>query len=127
VNVLHKIHDALVPGGLVIDTQPLSSTPPVEAASGELGTLDMREWARTIAAVDGRITATIDARLFALETQRELVVTDSFGSGSEFAAIVSEWEGTRIEPALAVRLAAERGEVRVHQDVRLRVLRTQHQ
>jgi ArsR family transcriptional regulator len=61
--------------------------------------------------------------LFALQAQRELVVTDSFSSGAELVAVVSEWQGTRIEPALAKRVAAEPGEVRVDQDVRLRVLR----
>jgi hypothetical protein len=127
VNALRKIHDALVPGGLVIDTQPLSPTPPVETASGELGTLDMRDWARTIDAVDRRIATTIRAGLFAIQAQRQLVVTDSFGNGPEFIAVVSEWEGTRIDPAVAERIASEPGEVRVHQHVRLRVLRAQHQ
>jgi hypothetical protein len=90
VNTLHKIHEALVPGGLVIDTQPVSPHPPVAAATGELGRLDLREWARTIDAVDGRVAATIRAGLFELQAQREFVVTDSFSNGAEFVAVVSE-------------------------------------
>jgi hypothetical protein len=57
VNALRTLHAALVPGGLVVDTQPVSTHPPVEADSGELGTLDMREWGRTSQEIDGRFAS----------------------------------------------------------------------
>jgi hypothetical protein len=123
VNVLHKLHAALVPGGLIIDSQPVSAHPAVTAASRELGTLDLRAWAQTIAEIDVQIATTIHTGLFTVQAQQELVVTDSFTSGAELVAVVSSWAGTEIAPALAEQIAAEPGEASVHQDIRLRILR----
>jgi hypothetical protein len=123
VNALRTIHAALVPGGLVVDTQPLSAQPPVAADTGELGTLDMRDWARTIEEIDGRIEATIRQGLLALLEERSFVVTDSFADGAEMLATVRAWQGTSIPPVLEARVASQTGPVDVHQDIRLRLLR----
>jgi hypothetical protein len=123
VNALTRIHAALVPGGIVVDTQPVSAAPPVDAHDGRLGTLDMRDWGRTIEAIDGSIRQTVADGLFAHEGERSCVVVDAFDSGDEFVEIVSGWQGTRIPPALAERARAASPPVRVHQDVRLRLLR----
>jgi hypothetical protein len=123
VNALRKIHRALVPGGLVIDTQPVSRHPPVESGSGMLGTLDMSEWSRTIAAIDGLVQQTIDRGLFDLERETRYVVTDEYDGGAEFVAVTRDWAGTNVSDALAARVSRERRRVRLHQDVRLRLLR----
>jgi hypothetical protein len=123
VNALHRIHDALVPGGLVIDTQPVSVRPPIDTASGEIGRLDMSEWADVIATVDGLVEQTIRDGLFALEDERRVVVTDDYDDGAEFVEDARTWVGTRVDDQLADRLAAESHPVRIHQDIRLRVLR----
>ena len=123
MNALSQIHAALVPGGRVIDTQPVSARPPIEAEAGDLGTLDMREWARTIATIDGQLERAIGDGLFALEEECRFVVTDSYDDGAEFVAEVREWAGTHIGDAFAQRIAQERGPVQLHQEVRLRVLR----
>ena len=83
----------------------------------------MRDWGRTIEAVDGSIRQTIAGGLFAHEDERSCVVVDEFDSGNEFVEIVGGWQGTRIPPALAERARAASPPVRVHQDVRLRLLR----
>jgi hypothetical protein len=54
VHAVRRIHAALLPGGLVVDSQPVSPDSRVEAADGGRGCLDMREWRATIEAVDGR-------------------------------------------------------------------------
>jgi hypothetical protein len=123
VNALRSLHAALVPGGFVVDTQPVSTHPRVEADSGELGTLDMREWGRTIELIDGRFKATIRDGLFALQAQGSVIVTDSFDDGPEMLTTVREWQGTRIPTELEQRAARSRGAVYVHQDIRLRLLR----
>ena len=123
MNALRKIHRALVPGGLVIDTQPVSAHPPVESASGMLGTLDMSEWAQTIATIDGLVQQTIDQGLFELERESRYEVTDEFGDGAEFVAVTRDWAGTNVSDALAARVGREQGRVRLHQDIRLRLLR----
>jgi hypothetical protein len=125
VNALRRIHAALVPGGIVVDTQPISAEPPVEAHDARLGTLDMREWARTIDAVDRSILQAIADGLFALHGERSCVVVDEFDSGDEFVEIVSGWRGTSIPRAVADRARAASPPLRVHQEVRLRLLRAQ--
>jgi len=122
VNALRRLHAALVPGGLVVDTQPVSTHPPVEADSRELGTLDMREWGRTIELVDGRFDAALEEGLFAVQDERSFVVADSFDDGAEMLATVGAWMGTRIPRALEKRIARQPGSVHVHQDIRLRLL-----
>jgi hypothetical protein len=76
VNALRRIHVALVPDGLVVDTQPVSARPTVEAGGRQLGTLDMREWRVTIDAVDALVAETIGAGLFAMEVERCFTVAE---------------------------------------------------
>jgi len=123
VNALRRIHAALLPGGLVVDSQPISPEPPVEAADGNLGRLDMREWRATIDAVDEQIAEAIDQGLFAVVSKHAITVPDQFDSGAEFIEVVSAWRGTRIPRAVAARAEAAGPPVRVPQEVRLRVLR----
>jgi hypothetical protein len=123
VNALSRIHAAVVTGGLVIDTQPVSTQPAVETNAGVIGTLDMRDWGRLIDAVGGRVTETIDAGLWADEGERRYVVTDTFANGRELVDTVTNWQGTRIPGGLTRQVRSAVGPAYVHQDVRLRVLR----
>lgn len=123
MNALRRIHAALVPGGLLIDTQPVSAQPPIQAGTRHLGTLDMREWTRTIATVDAELRRAVDDGLFAIDAERRFVVTDGHESGAGLVAEVRTWAGTHIDDALAGRVAREHGPVQLHQEVRLRVLR----
>ena len=123
MNALTRIHAALVCGGRLVDTQPVSARPPIETEVGALGTLDMREWAQTIETIDRRVEQAIGDGLFAVDEECRFVVSDSYEDGAEFVAEVREWAGTRIEQPLAERLATELRPVRLHQEVRLRVLR----
>ncbi|TML25132.1 MAG: hypothetical protein E6G32_01530, partial [Actinobacteria bacterium] len=75
MNALRRIHAALVPGGLVVDTQPVSARPPVCRDGRRLGTLDMREWIGTVDAVDALVAQTIDEGLYEIERELQLVVT----------------------------------------------------
>jgi hypothetical protein len=122
VDALRRIHAALVPGGLLVDTQPVSPQPPVEANGVRLGELDMREWGETIAAID-RLFDEVTGSLYAVETEQCFVVSDTFDSGSEFVETVSGWRGTRVPAALAKRAEATAASLAVDQDVRLRLLR----
>jgi hypothetical protein len=123
VHALSQLHAALVPGGIVVDTQPLSPRSRVEDARGRLGRLDMRDWRETIDAVDARVAQAIDAGLFAIDGERVVEVPDEFDSGPEFVEVVGGWQGTRIPESIAERAGAVLPPIRVIQDVRLRVLR----
>ena len=123
MNALHRIHAALGPGGLVVDTQPVSAQPPVDAEGSDLGELDMREWRALIDEIDQLTATVIDGGLFAVEHERDLVVPDTYDTGTEFLETVGAWRGTRIPDPLAERITAATTPVRVRQTIRLRVLR----
>lgn len=122
MNALHQIHQALIPAGIVIDTQPISARPPVESQSGRLGTLDMREWAQTIATIDTQIEETLRDGHFRLGETLQLVVTDEYEDGSELVEVTRGWAGTRVDEGFARRVGRVRSPVRLHQTIRLRLL-----
>ena len=121
VHALRRIHSALAPGGLLVDTQPLSLHPPVKADGRRIGALDMRQWRETVAAVDRRFDRVTDS-LYAVETEQRFVVTDTFDSGSEFVESVLGWRGTHVPAALRERAAGATPPLTVDQEVRLRLL-----
>jgi hypothetical protein len=123
VHALCNIHSALVPDGLLVDTQPISAHPRVTASGDELGALDMREWIKTIQAVDERVNETISTGLYDVTDERELVVTSIFDDGPDCLEIAGAWRGTRVPQPLADRLAVMRDQVTLKQQVRLRLLR----
>jgi len=123
VNALRRIHAALIRDGLLVDTQPVSARPPVQAGSRRLGTLDMREWRKTIEAVDELIARAVDDGLYATVDEQRFLVTDTFESGHDLVETVSGWQGTRISRTLGERVVEARPPVCVHQEVRLRLFR----
>jgi hypothetical protein len=123
VHALRNIHAALAADGILVDTQPVSASPPVALDGGELGSLDMHEWLDTIQAVDERFAESIAAGLYELEHESSFVVTDTYDNGRECLDIVSGWRGTRVSPGVSQRLAAAASPVSVQQEVRLRLLR----
>ena len=123
MHALRNIHAALVPDGLLVDTQPIGPQPRVAANGAELGTLDMREWIETIHAVDERVDETIATGLYEKTDERTLVIRSTFDDGPDCLEVIGTWRGTRVPQPLADRLAAMRDQLTVDQQVRLRVLR----
>src|SRR5262249_54154026 len=109
-------------GGRVVDTQPLSPRPDVFAAGERIGSLDMRDWARTIASVDAEIEKALADGLFALDAERRVGGTDSFDGGVECLAEVREGNGTKVPKALEARLQGAHPPVTLEQEVRIRLL-----
>ena len=66
VDALKRIHAALVPGGVLVDTQPVSLRLPVALDGEPIGELEDDEWLETVAAVDGEAQKTLAAGLFEL-------------------------------------------------------------
>jgi hypothetical protein len=123
VHALRNIHRVLVPDGVLVDTQPVGRRPRVGVNGDDVGTLDMREWVKTIRAVDESVAETIAAGLFEQTHERMLVIRDTFDNGPDCLEIIATWRGTFVPPPLADRLAAVRNQVTVDQRVRLRLLR----
>ena len=123
MHALRNIYAALDPDGILVDTQPVSASPPVAWNGGELGTLDMRDWLDTIHAVDERFAETIATGLYELEHESWFAVIDTYDNGPECLETVSGWRGTHVSSGVAQRLAATTSGVTVQQEVRLRLLR----
>jgi SAM-dependent methyltransferase len=123
VHALRNIHVALLPGGVLVDTQPISARPPITTDGLTLGTLDMREWLDTIQAVDELLADTVAAGLYELHHESRLLVTDTYDNGAECLEVVGGWRGTRVPDSVSRRLAATTSRLTLQQEVRLRLLR----
>jgi hypothetical protein len=122
VDALTRLHAALVPGGVLVDTQPVSPRLPVTLGGEPIGELEDDEWLEIVAAVDAEIDEVLGAGLFELRREERYVVVHEFGSGRECLDIVAGWAGTTVPELVAASL--ERGNARttVEQDTRLRLL-----
>lgn len=122
VDALTRIHAALVPGDVLVDTQPVGPRLPVALDGEPIGELEDDEWLETVAAVDREVEKTLTAGLFELRHEELYTVVHEFGSGRECLDVVDGWAGTSIPEEVAARL--ERGETRttVDQGTRLRLL-----
>ena len=122
VDVLTRIHAALVPGGVLVDTQPVSPRLPVSLDGEPIGELDDANWIQTVAAVDAETDKALAAGLFELRHEERYVVVHEFGSGEECLDVVGSWAGTEVPPEVASRLEHGSGSVTVEQGTRLRLL-----
>jgi hypothetical protein len=123
VDALTRIHAALVPDGVLVDTQPVSLRLPVTLGGEPIGELDDEEWLETVAAVDAEIAAALADGLFEPKHEERYSIVHAFGTGDECLEVVGSWGGTTVPSAVAARLehAAERATV--EHDVRLRLFR----
>jgi hypothetical protein len=121
VDALQRIHTALVPGAVLVDTQPIGSRLPVRVEGDLAGELEEDEWLETVAAVDSRVEEALDARLFELRLEERYAVLHGFDSGSEALAEARTWAGTVIPKGVVDRLEATRRSVEIELEVRLRL------
>jgi len=124
VDALTRIHAALVPGGLLVDTQPVSLREPVALGGEPIGELEDDEWLEMVAAVDAELEKTLGAGLFERRHEEHYRVVHEFGSGTECLDEVGSWVGTRVPPDVAARLEQGSGRATVEHDVRLRLFAT---
>jgi hypothetical protein len=122
VDVLTRIHPALVPDGVLVDTQPVSPRLPVALDGEPVGELDDDEWLQTVAAVDSETDRVLAAGLFELRHEERYAVLHEFGSGEECLEVVGSWAGTHVPTEVASRLERGSGRVTVEQGTRLRLL-----
>ena len=121
VDALTRIHAALVPGGVLVDTQPVSLRLPVTLGGEPIGDLQDEEWLEMVATVDAEIHKVVARGPFVLRHEERYPVVHEFGSGSECLDEVSAWAGTTVPADIAGRLAQCPGAATVEHDVRLRL------
>jgi hypothetical protein len=122
VDALTRLHAALVPGGVLVDTQPVSLRLPVALDGEQVGELEDDVWIEMVAAVDREIDKVLPSGLFELRHEEQYVVVHEFGSGAECLEVVADWAGTTVPEEVAARLERGDGRVTVEQETRLRLL-----
>ena len=123
VDALTRIHDALVPGGTLVDTQPVSLRLPVAVGGDPAGELEDEAWLEMVAAVDAELEKALAAGLFEPRHEERYTVVHEFGSGEEcLNVVVASWAGTSVPDDVAIRLERASTRVTVEHEVRLRLL-----
>ena len=123
MNALQRTHGSLVPGGLLLDLQPMLENAPVRNSSGGLGRIDEREFRAVADRVNTVLEETIKAGLFAHERAADFVIVHRFGSASALVAELKTWTGTTLPAPLLRRLERSAPPFDVHERARLRRLR----
>jgi hypothetical protein len=121
VDALTRIRAALAPGGVLVETTPISRRLPVDLDGEPVGELDDDEWLETVAAVDREIEKAVTSGLFELAHEEQYGVVHEFGSGDECLEVVGAWGGTTVPAAVTARLERASGRPTVEHDVRLRL------
>jgi hypothetical protein len=122
VDALTRLHAALVPGGVLVDTQPVSPRLPVALDGKPIGELEDDEWLEIVASVDAEIDKVLSVGLFELRYEERYVVVHEFGSGRECLDVVAGWAGTTVPEGVAARLERATACTTVEQETRLRLL-----
>jgi hypothetical protein len=122
VDALTRLHAALVPGGVLVDTQPVSLRLPVSLDGEPIGELEDDEWLEIVAAVDAELESALAMGLFELRREERYGIVHEFGSGRECLDIVAGWVGTTVPEDVAARLERGNARVTVDQETRLRLL-----
>jgi hypothetical protein len=123
VHALRRVHEALVPGGILLDLMPFEPWVPVESRGGVVGHVDTREFARDVVKTEARLASVVREGLFALERELRFDVLEHFDSADRLLEVVGEWGRTRIPARLRARLARAEPPFRVRERLVLRRLR----
>jgi hypothetical protein len=104
VHVLRNVHDAVRPGGSILDAHPLGIDMPVRAGPRGLGFIDASEFKLVIEAMDEAVEQVVAEGL--IEERRVVVrqVVERFDDPSEALEHFAEWENLRAPPTLKRRL-----------------------
>ena len=110
----------LVPGGALVDLQPIPPSPSLHAGGRVLGTVDQsRVWER-FARADPGVETAVREGLYTLETELELDVIERFDSKENLIATINERDDWHMTRQLAARLEAADPPIDGHDRLRLR-------
>ena len=106
MNVLRNVHQAVAPGGHLLDIHPLGIDMAVRAGPRGLGFVDARKFAQVVAAMNDGVAEVETAGLIEhLRTTRRLVV-ERFDDPAEAIEEADSWTNLRMPAAVRRRLRA---------------------
>jgi hypothetical protein len=103
VHALRNVHEALVPGGTLLDMHPIPPSTRVERDGISLGEFDDAEFMELVAVTEAGLEET---GLYTLEAELEFDWLERYESGEELLEDVKEWEGCRVPRDVAERIRA---------------------
>jgi hypothetical protein len=102
VHALRQIHQALVPGGVLLDMHPVPPSTRAEVRGESLGEFDDSEFMGIVAAGEAKIE---DSGLFTRESELEFDYLERYDDPAQLLEDIKEgWEGCRIPPELEARI-----------------------
>lgn len=121
MNALRKIHEALVPGGILLDMHPIPPSARAEVGGRSLGEFDDAKFFETVAATEAPLE---QCGLFVIEAEIEFDWLERYDSGEELLEDVKSWDGCRIPRGLAARVRSAKPPIDIWERVVLRRFRT---
>jgi hypothetical protein len=125
VHVLRHVHQALGPGGRLLDIHPLGIDMPVRAGSRGLGFVDASEFALVVGAMNDAVEQVVAEGLLEEERVLRRTVVERFDDAAEALEEADGWTNLRLPAAVRRRLVeAEERPVEFVDTVRYRLFRT---
>ena len=118
MHALRQIHQALVPGGVLLDMHPVPPSTRAEVDGKSLGDFDDAEFMQTVADAEAKIEG---SGLFERMSELEFDYLERYDDPAQLLEDIEEgWEGCTVPPELAVRIRESDGPVEVWERVVLR-------
>ena len=118
MHALRQIHQALVPGGVLLDMHPVPPSTRAEVDGKSLGDFDDAVFMQTVADAEAKIEG---SGLFERMSELEFDYLERYDDPAQLLEDIEEgWEGCTVPPELAVRIRESDGPVEVWERVVLR-------
>jgi hypothetical protein len=123
VHALRRIHQALVPGGVLLDMHPVPPSTRAEVRGESLGEFDDAGFMQIVADAEAEIER---SGLFERESEVEFDYLERYDDPAQLLAdIKEEWDGCSVPPDLEARILAADGPVDIWERVVLRRFRAE--
>jgi hypothetical protein len=118
VHALRQIHQALVPGGVLLDMHPVPPSTRAEVQGRSLGEFDDAEFMELVATAE----ATVDrSGFFGRESEIEFDYLERYEDPAQMLEDIEEdWDGCQVPPDLEKRILEADGPVDIWERVVLR-------
>jgi hypothetical protein len=110
----------LVPGGSLLDLQPIPPSPSLHAGGELLGQLDQTEVWERFARTEVGVTAAVGEGLYELENELEFDVVERFDSKATLIATINERDDWNMTRQLTARLEGADPPIEGRDHLRLR-------
>jgi hypothetical protein len=123
VDVLRRLHETLVPGGLVLDLRSILPSPRVESGGETLGKIDYSAWFERAERDAEALEVLVREGLLVPEQDFEHEIVVVYPSGPDLLTHADGWKLKRVPGSLGERLAALDRACRVRENCLARRLR----